>query len=532
MYWRPLLPFQDTVVERMWKQGCFINGDDTGLGKTDTAIFVSEKQLYYSPKRLVYIICLPNTREQWEYRLKFTTYRKGKIFLSEYGKKAIEKTRDYRISLYDNLDFYTYAIFSYNNLVDDYDLLFKAPVPCVVIFDEVRKVRNRNSKIHKSSVSLLNKWRSENSSLRVLGLDATLLPNKVVEELFWIMEVINPKIFGTGKKAWYKFCKRYLNFNYYGGVESYKNIDELYYKFKPYFIKRKQTHPQVAPFIPKTIEKYYTCTVGNKKLYKRIARELLLVLDEMALLVDRQYNKPPKKESSMRALILRIKSLESESRKRYISLRMDCYHTNLIVESKTRLNMRIVKELKLKKNYKEKGKIYFTIDRIKRLVAENNDNRILVMCFFLEGLNVYHELLEDNKIHSLVYKGGKEKWNVLQKFKNNKRYKVLLLQSTVGGSSLDIPQANHIFRDILQTSADMKQQNRTARLLSEYKINVMHDIVCKGTIEERIYLDNQRKDAVGKFITEGEKISKDFINQDGTVMAKLESLRSFLRNNL
>ncbi|KAE9417126.1 hypothetical protein Angca_008159, partial [Angiostrongylus cantonensis] len=124
---------------------------------------------------------------------------------------------------------------------------------------------------------------------------------------------------------------------------------------------------------------------------------------------------------------------------------------------------------------------------LKNLIAEDCSNKIIVFTSISAAIPPFEELLKLLKLPALVLSRGL-KSDMLNKFRNNPKLKILLLPLRMGANGLNLTQANHVvfMEPITEMSVFAQAVGRIDRIGQRRAITV-HNFIVRGSIEKEIY---------------------------------------------
>lgn len=137
---------------------------------------------------------------------------------------------------------------------------------------------------------------------------------------------------------------------------------------------------------------------------------------------------------------------------------------------------------------------------IQNYLFKNPNNRAIIFSQWDNMLQIVKKILQQNGIGALVCKGSVHQKNkAIVNFKQNDKYKIILLSTKYTASGLDLIEANFImFIDPVYGIQDYKESiehqaiGRAHRLGQTKKIEVVRFLM-KGTVEEKIHQENAKE---------------------------------------
>jgi len=511
-----LLPYQVEAVERMCKQGKMLVAYDLGLGKTVITISAIEKlrdQGKISGPGLV--ICLSSLKYQWASQIEKFTGGSAKALV-------IDGTPAARIKQYAAAKEYDYVIINYEQAVKDFDLVKKLQRSFIVA-DEATALKSFKSKRSKYVKKLQAPY--------VFALTGTPVENGKAEELFSIMEFVNSRVFGRFIDFEFKHIVR----NYFGGIERYKNLDALYRILSTSCVRKRQSDPDVSPYLPETMHAapiLVPLDKASQTLYDTITEQLIADLDEavetfsdLNLFTDNPYDPM-------------INEIKGRIMSKVTVLRMLCDHPELVLRSGQANNAdplgiegskyagelvdvgalnRVVKAPKLE----------VLKEIVTDFLSQSSKNKVVIFTSFVHMVDIIAKEFEAFNAQTFTGRmNAKEKEDAKIDFQTNPTTRIIV-SSDAGGYGVDLPQANLLINYDLPWNAGLATQRngRIQRASSTWKHIVIQDVIVKASIEERQYEMLQQKLSVASAIVDGEGI-----DSKGSLELTAGSLRQFLQS--
>lgn len=511
-----LLPYQEEAVDLMCERGKVLVAYDLGLGKTVLTIAAIERlrdEGKITGPGLV--ICLSSLKYQWANAIdKFTGHTSFPVVIDGTPKQRQAQYEQFKNSQVD------YIIMNYEQVVSDWELVKKLP-RAFVVADEATALKSFKSKRSKHVKKLTCPY--------MFALTGTPVENGKAEEIFSIMEFVDRHVLGS----YPNFEAKYINRNGMGWIDGYKNLTQLHDSLKSTSVRKRQSDPDVSPYLPETIMAsplLIPFDPSGRKLYKAICEMLLEDLDEAAAFI-----------SSGASIYTKDGGLIDEFRGRImpklIALRQVCAHPQLLKSSGLKFDgfagngslfaAELLESGVLDKEFKS-PKLETLKESISTFLAEDEKNKAVIFTTFVSMTDILGKELKDHGAN--VYTGrmsAKEKENAKVDFQTNPGTR-LLISSDAGGYGVDLPQANLLVNYDLPWNAGLALQRngRIQRASSTWEHVVIQDLLMLGSIETRQYDMLQQKMSVANAIVDGEGIGKD-----GELNLTLGTLRQFLQNN-
>ena len=441
-----LYPFQTVGAYYLYKAQNAILGDSVGLGKTIMALAVVERWFNEVRINSTLVLCPSTLKRNWENEIKRFTERSTIVISGDKPKRKQQYKQAYK---------YDFIVISYDTLFRDYEDLIKPFILdknfyFTLIMDELQSLKNSSAKRTKFS-----KLIAKNAKYR-LGLSATPIENGIMD-LYNVYQVIDNKIFGDGR-LYEHFKNRYCILDYWGGIKDIKNRNIIIKRMKHVFIKRFKE--DVSMQLPKGIENNYWIQLSDaqRSIYNDIKKKIIDEIND---------EKKAKKVRQANALAM------------IMYLRQVCLSAKLLG---------VADNISTKTD--------FLLDFIKSL---DNRSKIVIFVHFKMMLQLLKNSLIDAGYNILTITASDkidDRFNILDKFNNNKNTKILLTGDVLT-EGVNIPSANYSVNfDMLFNPAKMEQRNgRIDRLDNKHKTLNIINFIAENTIEERMFeiLENKRK---------------------------------------
>ena len=441
-----LYPFQTVGAYYLYKAQNAILGDSVGLGKTIMALAVVERWFNEVRINSTLVLCPSTLKRNWENEIKRFTERSTIVISGDKPKRKQQYKQAYK---------YDFIVISYDTLFRDYEDLIKPFILdknfyFTLIMDELQSLKNSSAKRTKFS-----KLIAKNAKYR-LGLSATPIENGIMD-LYNVYQVIDNKIFGDGR-LYEHFKNRYCILDYWGGIKDIKNRNIIIKRMKHVFIKRFKE--DVSMQLPKRIENNYWIQLSDaqRSIYNDIKKKIIDEIND---------EKKAKKVRQANALAM------------IMYLRQVCLSAKLLG---------VADNISTKTD--------FLLDFIKSL---DNRSKIVIFVHFKMMLQLLKNSLIDAGYNILTITASDkidDRFNILDKFNNNKNTKILLTGDVLT-EGVNIPSANYSVNfDMLFNPAKMEQRNgRIDRLDNKHKTLNIINFIAENTIEERMFeiLENKRK---------------------------------------
>jgi hypothetical protein len=480
---------------------------------TVTSIAAVEELIDSGEVECALILCPASIKWQWKRQIeKFTD---GALI------KVIEGPKPNRMAQYRSVKRgdCEYVIMNYEQVVNDWDYVRLLHFDAVVA-DEVTAIKNAGS-LRSRHVKRLG--RSPNCYR--FGLSGQPIENRP-EELFSIMEWIDPKVLGNAQVFDRLFIKR----GNYGMVKHYKNLPMLRKKMKT--AMHRKTRQDVADQMPSIVEESYIIDFDAPalKLYKYIVKDLLGMI----------YSTPKFSTFNLLSHYAGVEdnSAQGEVMARLTALRMLCDHPALLDFSADKFDdpdskagSKYIADLRnagLFGKLKGSPKMDVTLEVINEILEADPDYKVVVFSFFKPMLALLGEKL---KCDYALFTGdltSKERDEQIEYFQTNKNCRVFL-SSDAGGVGVDLPQANYLISyDLPWSAGKWEQRNgRIDRLSSEWPEITLLSMLMRNSVEERMFEMLEEKSAIAAAWLDGKKVDKQ-----GNFTLTLGTLADFLMDRV
>lgn len=519
-----LLPYQPEAVNAMVGRGKMLVAYDLGLGKTVLTIAALELLMDNgSIREPGIVICLSSLKYQWEDQIRKFTNDTSNVLVVDGTPKA--RAIQYGEALNWKQSGVDYVILNYEQVVNDWEYVKQLPTGFIVC-DEATAIKSFRSKRSKYVKKLSSPYK--------FALTGTPVENGKPEELYSIMQFVDPKVLGRFDL----FDQTFIVRNRFGGVERYRNLPLLNKTLATACVRKRQEDADVAPFLPEAIFAEPISVkfdpAGNV-LYKHIARALLLDLDEAVDSFGGSFDifshyDGGQQNGHMDELRGRIMS-------KLTCLRMLCDHPDLIKHSGelydpdakegSKYAAEIINESGLFTASLKSPKLSVLKEYVDDFLSTYAGNKIVIFTSYVKMV----DLIKDNLGYpASIYTGqmnAKAKEISKLEFQTNPDCRILI-SSDAGGYGVDLPQANLLINYDMPWNAGLAVQRngRIRRASSEWKTIVIQNLVMSGSIEERQHDMLAQKLAVANAVVDGEGINdKGGVNMTaGTLRAFLESI--------
>jgi len=452
-----MFPFQTIGSEflRIGKR-CLL-ADTVGLGKTIQAFMAAEKIMSENPNCNTIIIVPATLKWKWKDDIEKFLGTSREIII-------IDGNKNFRKELYCSVNKKgVYIIVNYDLAIHDWSesllplLASRVGIETILIFDEAQYLKNNNTKRHKlcKELSLYCKY--------IFGLSATFIETSLFD-IFNILLIVNKSIFGDSITS---FQRRYVVFDFMGGIKEYKNLDEAVDLLSPILLRRRKE--EISNQLPKIMETVYWCELGKKQ--QKCYDDIL--------------------DNASAKFIDQDKIKDAEILAQLIYIQQACLSTELV-------------------GYKEKEST--KLEMLIEIIQQYEGEKIVIFTHFVNMVTLIAEKLKAAGYSKIVTVTGATKKEHRVTIVNdfNKTDKIrILVSSDVFKFGLDLVGASTLINfDLLWNPANIQQRNgRIDRINQTQNMNICY-FITKGTIEERMWAVLYERGELFKNVIDGNYDSK------------------------
>lgn len=502
-----LKPYQQEAVNRMVERGRILVAYDLGLGKTVITLAAVENLKAHDPSPTL-VIVLASLKFQWAKEVqKFT----------DSTALVIDGPKKKRTEQWAQAQDFDYVITNYETVVNDFDLLASFDA---VVLDEATAIKSFRSKRSRRVKEVCKR-----ADIR-FALTGTPIENGKPEEIYSIMQAIDPTILGRFDI----FDRTFIVRNQWGAPERYRNLNVLHDRLSGSLIRKTQSDPDVAPYLPETIHRDPEIVSMDPKvrdLYVDIADGLAVQLREAIETFGSNFslaahygladqNGPP---SELMGTLMSSITL----------LRQLCSHPRLVLDSADAFQ-RSYREALAGDGVMRGGgsqRAYELVSdqqvrdlleraRVPKLdalasavddhLSSDPDAKIVIFTGFV---GTSREI--EKRVGGLCYTGqmnARQKEEVKTQFQTDPDTRVLI-STDAGGYGVDLPQANLLINYDLPWSAGkaVQRNGRIRRASSRWPSVVIQDLLCSNSIEIRQYDLLTQKNALSSAVVDGQGIN-------------------------
>lgn len=408
--------------------------DDMGLGKTLQALaWISHlREESRKPTLPVLIVAPASLLDNWkEETARFTPHLSCAILhpttLTGTEMNALVQNPTRFLSRFD------IAVTTYGMAGRLHDQLSSLSFPALIL-DEAQAIKNADSRRSKTICSL--------TAHRKAALSGTPVENNLTE-LRSLMEFLNPGLLG-GKKEFDTFVKSLGN--------DYSPLRKI---VRPVILRRMKTDPSIAPTLPDKTEVSVYCQLSPRQavLYSKEIDTLHALLDEPD---------PARRLMLILPLLARLKQI--------------CNHPTQYLGAG-------------EWTAEESGK-FLRLRLLARSIAQRRE-KLILFTQFRSMIAPLHDLLaEAFNRPGLILHGGtpvNTRQDLVHAFQQEGGPPFFILSLKAAGTGLTLTQATHVIHfDRWWNPAVENQATDRAYRIGQHRNVLVHQFICKGTIEERI----------------------------------------------
>lgn len=510
-----LRPYQEQAKALITNRERALLALDMGTGKTVVSIAAIEELLDKGEIKCALLIMSSSLTRQWEERiLQFTNHTSVVVVdgsLTPVKRKAVQSAILQQKP--------SYIIMGIRQVVTDLDFVLSV-TPDLVLVDEVTSIKNFGTQQTKAIKKLKTRYR--------VGLTAEPIENGKAEELFSIMQWIDPDVLGD----WRAFEEDYIIRNN-GFIVGYRNIPQLNERLREACIVKKKDDPDVASFMPK-VEEYNVYIEMDEEIglvYRWITRDLLRVLYEAgtggSIDLDAYYAGRGSSDfdSSLGPIGSRLLAASLLlSSPALLRASGDTYNESGGA-SGSKYASSILDRLT---GLSEGSKVEAATELATDYLTEDPRYKVIIFSRFKGILYILKEKL--SAYESVIFTGdmnGKERGEAIRRFTTDPDCRIFL-SSDAGGYGVDLYAASHLINyDLPLSSGVFKQRKaRHVRTSSTFRRVYIDNLILGGTIEEYFLSRLTYKAKVSDAVLTG------LSDQDGTVTNDAKSLTKFLEDYL
>lgn len=440
----------------------FLLSLDPGLGKTLCAMVIAEiKKQQCNYKHCLVICGVGNIKWNWKLEIEKYGHEQAHILGVSYARsaKGIEGNPAARLKDLQKIDELPYFIITNKESLRDEKIAKELKKLCdnktigCIIYDEIHKGLNFSTKQGKGIKNL-----EVETKIALTGTPIVNSPLDAYGVLYWLGKMPQTKT---------AFLRHYAIMGGFNGwqVVGWKNLEELNQILDKIQVRYLKSQCKDLP--PKIYkDEYLWMSTDQYKVYKEMESEITTTYADK---VDVPFN-------PMTALIRLKQATTCPS----------------ILSSTIKDNIKF--------------------DRAKEIIADvvANGGKVIVFSLYNQVIYSFYESLPKEWNSAIITGVEKNVQTQIFKFKQDESCKIVCCNIKSGGTGLNFPEATDIiFMDLPWTMADkIQSEDRAHRLNTKHSV-VIHNLMCKGTIDERCYALIKKKDLYSKNIVDGEFFGND-----------------------
>lgn len=347
------------------------------------------------------------------------------------------------------------------------------------------------------------------------------------EELFSIMEFVDPKILGP----FYKFDRTFIKRDTWGKPIKYVNLPVLRKSLTEAMFRR--TRKDIEKFLPRmvTIETPVGLDAWSQQMYDSIVADLLDVIEQAVAAGMGGFDLMAHYGRADDTADNRFKG---EIMSRVTALRMLCDHPQLLGKSAkdfddpdsqqgSQYAASILAGVKIPEH---SDKLTALMDHVKEVLAEDPLHKVVIFSGFKAMLSMISAELNKMKVGHTLISGdvkSKERDDRIVKFNSDYSCRVFL-SSDAGAYGVNLNAGSHLISYDLPWSAGgfAQRMARIDRISSIHQSIFVNSMYCRSTIEARQLEMLTQKQAIGAAFLDGA------YDLQGTLSLGLSSLKEFL----
>ena len=429
-------------LSRLGLGGCL--ADDMGLGKTAQLLALLAHERAQPPAGGIgptLVVCPLSVVHNWETEAaRFTPSLRVHV---AHGADRVRGDELVALAGGTDLVVTTYAVATR----DAADL---ARVPWQrIVADEAQQIKNA----HTNAARALKRLPARQK----LALTGTPVENRL-SELWSVMDLANPGLLGSQRSFRERFAIP---------IERHRQqeaTDALRTLVQPFLLRRSKADRSLVPDLPPKVEQVAWCALTREQatLYQSAVDVLLETLESMRAGPDDGRGSSIDRRGAILAALTRLKQI--------------CNHPAQFLHDASRLDGR-------------SGKLA----RFEELVDDllDSDERLIVFTQFREMGDLLVRHLSDRNglavpfLHGGVAKARRDR--MVGSFQQGEGGPILLVSLKAGGSGLNLTAASRVVHyDRWWNPAVEDQASDRAWRIGQQRTVLVHQLVCQGTIEERI----------------------------------------------
>jgi SNF2 family DNA or RNA helicase len=512
-----LRPYQAEAVERIIARGDLLLALTMGAGKTATSVAAVRKMRRQRQVDHGVVFALKSTKGQWVREIKKWDPR-ASVQVVDGDKKA-------RVAAIRKAHRFNYTILHYQCLIHDWEEIKQYLPIDFIIADEVTMLKGFSAKTSRRAKVL-----GKSCPVRI-GLSGQPVENRP-EELFSIMEFINPEVLGPFPK----FDRTFIERDHWGKPKKYRNLGLIKQRLGEAMYRKSRE--DIKEWLPDMIELEMPVTLdpAAMALHEYVKKDLSLAIEQAleagqggGFNLAAHYGRAdghgattPMGQVMSRMLAMRMLS----SHPQLLRLSADQFDSEI-----SAAGSQYASDLKaaglLDNLPANTAKLDALMEHAEEILTEDPRHKLVIFSFFKPMLAMMGAEFAKRSVHWVKITGDV---STAQRDANIVRFNTapdcrVFLSSDAGAYGVDLNQGSHLICYDLPWSAGALSQriSRIDRTNSAFDQIMVGYMFGEGTIEERMFNMLIQKRAVSRAFIDG-----DFDPKSGTLNLDLESLREFV----
>ena len=437
-----LFPYQEEGMLHLAFKGKAILADDMGLGKTIQAIAACELLRRLNRVQRVVIVSPASLKGEWEEQIKR---------FSGLSTVLVNGSRADRLASYKKNAFF--YLMNYEQVRVDYEEIQILLNPDILVLDEAQRIKNWETKTAWAVKRIKAPY--------AFVLTGTPIENRI-DELYSIMQVIDPKILGP----LFKFNQKFYEFDEKGKPTKYKNLSELHHRLQTVLLRRRKK--DVEEQLPERTIKNYFIKMGAEQT-ARYEETSLQVSRLLKILKKRPFT--PEESKKLQRLLACMRMIADTP---YI-LDEECRECPKLEE----------------------------LEEILKAFLEDSDNKIIIFSEWERMLFLVRELAHKLEINYGWHTGSvpqDKRRDEIRRFKEDPGCR-LFLSSDSGSVGLNLQIANVVINlDLPWNPAKLEQRIARAWRKNQTRLVQVINLITEHTIEHRMLSTLAMKQAVADIV--------------------------------
>lgn len=509
-------PYQVEVIDKGVERENLLIALTMGAGKTAATIGILKRLRDEGKARQGMVFVLNSTKYQW--------MREINRFDPEAKVLVIDGDKKTRNLQYRHARRFHYVVLHYECLVNDWDAIQKFCPKDWLVSDECTSIKSFTAQRSKRLKALgrLTKYR--------YALSGQPVENRP-EELFSIMEFVDPTVLGTFEK----FDRTFIVRDSFGRPRSYRNLNTLFEAMQDAMYRKSRE--DIKEWLPEMIqiEMPIQMDAATLALHETIKEDLLRAIDQamsagggQPFNLLAQYGRADKGESNaMKGLVM----------SKLLAMRMLASHPHLLSASAndfddpaTGSGSAYAAELRASGDLvgvDKSAKLDALLEIVEEILSEDPIHKVVIFSHFKPMLRIIADAISKMGYKHVSITGDvstADRDKRIQAFNNDSNVRVFL-SSDAGAYGVNLDKGSHLIcYDLPWSSGTLSQRiSRIDRTSSTFKTITVLYLYGKSTIEERMLSQLQQKMAVAGAFLDGK-----FDEETGSLPLDFQSLKEFL----